>query len=203
LVILSTAAGPSRQDHAQGWSEAITVTAFLARHRPVADGTAVWLDGTMRLHIASYLSGEVPPLAYVTSVRTVVLRGDAVLTLRNENGWHVLPGGRRIPGETLQETLCREVLEEAGWRIKRPLPIGFMHLRHLKPKPPGYQFLYPDFLWPVYVSEAASFDPRAKLADDYEAEAVFRPAASVGELGLSDDNRLYLDAALRTRGLVV
>jgi ADP-ribose pyrophosphatase YjhB (NUDIX family) len=160
------------------------LTAFLARHKPVAEGTAVWLDGTMRLLIASYLSGEVPPLAYVTSVRTVVLRSDAVLTVRNENGWHALPGRRRIPGETPQETtLCREVLEEAGWRIKRPLRIGFMHLRHLTAKPPGYQFLYPDFLWPVYVSEAASFDPRAKLADDYEAEAAFRPAASVGELG--------------------
>ena len=178
-----------------------SLAAFLARHTPALEAMAVWRDGSMRLRVASYLSGEVPPLDDVASVRTVVLRGLEVLAMRNRDGWHVLPGGRCLAGETHEETLHREVLEESGWRISRPLPIGFMHLHHLTPKPPGYRYLYPDFLWPVYVSEATSFHPEAKLADDYEVEAVFRPPAEVRELELAADNRLYLDAALRARGV--
>jgi 8-oxo-dGTP pyrophosphatase MutT (NUDIX family) len=178
------------------------LAAFLAGHTPAIEATAVWRGGRMRLRVASYLSDEIPPVDHVASVRTVVLRNAEVLALRNRDGWHVLPGGRRLADETPAETLRREVLEEAGWRINRPLPIGFMHLHHLTPRPPGYRHRYPDFLWPVYVSAAASFHPLAKLADDYEVEAVFRPAAEVGELELTDDNRLYLDAALRARGLM-
>lgn len=153
------------------------LAAFLARHTPALEAMAVWRDGSMRLRVASYLSGEVPPLDDVASVRTVVLRGEDVLALRNRDGWHVLPGGRCLAGETPEETLHREVQEESGWRISRPLPIGFMHLHHLTPGALGYRSPYPDFLWPVDVSEATSFHPEAKLADDYEVDALFRPAA--------------------------
>jgi 8-oxo-dGTP pyrophosphatase MutT (NUDIX family) len=77
------------------------------------------------LRVAGYLSRELPPLPYVTSVRAVVSRGDLVLVMRNRDGVHVLPGGQREPGETLVQTLEREVLEEAGWTIDVRVGSGF------------------------------------------------------------------------------
>lgn len=169
---------------------------FLARYKPVADGEAVWRGGIIRLRIASYLSRDSPPLAYVTSVRSVVRRGDDVLTLRNRDEWHVLPGGRRERGESPEETLRREVLEEAGLHIDPPVQLGFMHLRHVTPEPSGYEYPYPDFLWLVYVSEAVTIDERGREIDDYEEEAVFRPAAEARMLELSGESRVFLEAAL-------
>jgi 8-oxo-dGTP diphosphatase len=177
------------------------LAAFLDRHEPVSkgEGEAVWRGGTIRLRIDSYLSREPPASAYVTSVRSVVLRGREVLTVRNADEWHVLPGGRRKPGETLEETLRREVLEEAGLRIEHPVQLGFMHLHHVTPKPSGYEYPYPDFLWLVYVSDAGTADVSGRIVDDYEEEAVFRPPAEARMLELSDESRVFLEAAISQR----
>lgn len=175
------------------------LAAFLDRHHPVAESTAVWLGGTIRLTIRSYLGPELPPLAYVGAARSVVLRDDDVLTLRNADETHILPGGRREDGETPEQALCRELLEEAGLGIENPVQLGFLHLHHLTPKPPDYEFLYPDFLSLVYLSEAGSWARDARSIDDYEEEALFRPAAEVSESGLSVESRTFLATALARR----
>jgi ADP-ribose pyrophosphatase YjhB (NUDIX family) len=172
------------------------LAAFLARHESVASDEAVWRGGAIRLRIDCYLTRESPPLAYVTSVRSVVRRGDEVLTVRNRDEWHVLPGGRRKHGETLEQTLRRELLEEAGLRIEHPVQLGVIHLHHLTPKPSGYEYPYPDFLWLVYATEAGKVDDRGRVMDDYEEETFFRPAAEARALELSRTSRVFLEAAL-------
>ncbi|HEX4941547.1 MAG TPA: NUDIX hydrolase [Actinomycetota bacterium] len=138
---------------------------------------------------------RLPSAGHVTSVRSVVRRGDDVLTVRNKDEWHVLPGGRRERGESPEETLRREVLEEAGLHIDPPVQLGFMHLHHVTPEPSDYEYPFPDFLWLVYVSEAGR-STRGQLIDDYEEEAVFRPAAEARMLELSGESRVSLEAAL-------
>lgn len=177
-------------------SHGADLAAFLARHTSVASDEAVWSGGIIKLRIDCYLSRESPPFAYVTSVRSVVLRGDEVLTVRNRDEWHVLPGGRRKHGETLEQALRREVLEEAGLRIERPVQLGFMHLHHITPKPSIYEYPYPDFLWLVFVSDAGTVDGRGRVIDDYEEETVFRPAEEARTLELSRESRVFLEAAL-------
>jgi 8-oxo-dGTP pyrophosphatase MutT (NUDIX family) len=176
------------------------LAAFLARQTPLAEGTTSWVSGTVPLRVTWYVGNELPPLEYVNSVHSLVLRGNSVLVLRNRDGsYHIVPGGMREPGESLEATLRREVLEETGWTIDAPRLLGCTHFHHLAPRPPAYVHPYPDFLWVVYVAEAAEHVPGAKLADDYEMEAVFRPIVDVGALALDAGQRLYLDAALKAR----
>ena len=60
----------------------------------------------------------------------------------------------------------------------------------------GYEYPYPDFLWLVHVSEAGAVVDRGRVVDDYEEEAVFRPAAEARTLELSGESRVFLEAAL-------
>jgi 8-oxo-dGTP diphosphatase len=172
------------------------LAAFLGRHPVGVSDEAIWLDGAIRLRINCYLTRERPPSRYVVSARCVVLSGSEVLVLRNADGWHVLPGGRRERDEEPEDAVRREVLEEAGWRINDLAPLGFMYLHHLTPKPPGYEFLYPDFLWSVFVAQAGEHDPHARAIDDYEEEAFFMPIDSARNLPLSKDTLYFLDGAI-------
>lgn len=172
---------------------------FLARHQSLAEETAVWRDGLIHLRITGYLSDELPPTEYVTSVRAVVFQGDSVLAFRDRYGIHVLPGGRREPDETLEETLRREVLEETGCRIAGVSQLGFAEFRHLTPKPPDYPYPYPDFLQIVCLAEAVDFIPEARIPDEYVEESFFQPLDQIDSLTLTPSERLFLDAAIRMR----
>ena len=174
---------------------------YLAQYTAGWQGDATWAGGAMRLRVTAYASDYLPPLRYVTSVRGVVFRGDDVLVLTNQHtAHHVVPGGRREEGETPTQTLAREVLEEAGWVIAPdPKLAAVTHLRHLTPKPPDYRFLYPDFLWTIYAAEAIEHQPAARLTDDYEQAATFRPIVEAFDMGLSEENLFYLRSALSRR----
>jgi len=175
---------------------------FLARYEPVsAHDEVAWLTGEIRQRVDSYLADDAPPSSYIVSARSLVLRGGDVLTMRNADGWHILPGGRREAGETVEQTVRRELLEESGIHIEGLIPLGFIHFHHLTPKPVGYprDFLYPDFISVVFISEAGVADRTAKVLDDYEEEAIFRTVAETRELELPDHMVCFLDAALRIR----
>ena len=123
----------------------------------------------------------------MTSVRAVVQRGDDVLVLRNPDGVHALPGGRREPGESFEETLRREVLEETGYAIGDPRQLGFAHLQHVGPAQPA------EFFWVVYAAESDGVRVRP-VNDGYEQEAAFEPVASALER-IDLASRIYVRAA--------
>ncbi|MCA9936264.1 MAG: NUDIX hydrolase [Ardenticatenaceae bacterium] len=171
---------------------------FLVGHEAKLVETAVWYDGAMPLRLAYYLGDDLPPEAYISSVRAVLFRGDAVMVVRDfVDSYHVVPGGRCEPDETLLETLHRELLEETGWTLLNPRPLGFIHFHHLAPKPDGYAFPYPDFLQRVYVAEAQDFIPEAMEQGEYELETGFRTIDEALSLPLQPGQRLWLHAALR------
>ena len=103
-----------------------------------------------RFHLTYYLAEQQPPLPYVASSRAVLVDGDDVLVVRGPGGNHVMPGGRLEAGESTEDALRRELLEETGWTIARLQLIGFRHFHHLTPEPPGWTYPYPDFLQVVY-----------------------------------------------------
>ena len=145
--------------------------------------------------ITDYLGADEPPLRYVTSVRCVVLRGGAVLAQRDRSGIHILPGGRREMGETLEQTLHREVVEETGWRIGPETPLGLRHFRHLSPRPTDYPYPYPEFVQRVYAALAVEYFPQGRLEDGWEMESKFVEIPDVPGLALHAGELAFLAAA--------
>lgn len=170
---------------------------FVAAHEPQVREDVSW--GSLRLHVASYLTSRLPPLELITSSRAVLFRADQVMVVQDPGGVHILPGGRREPGESLEQALRRELLEETGWAIGDPKLLGVKRFRHRDPKPADFaypDYLYPEFYQAVHVARAKSFHPEARELDGYELAADYQPIADAERLALPPNERLFLRAAL-------
>jgi len=160
-----------------------------------ADEQTEWPPAQLR--VRTYLTARLPPLDRVSSVRALVRQQDRILVVRDLVSVHILPGGRREPGETLLQTLEREVLEETGWTIQEPQLLGLVHFQHLTPKPDSYHHPYPDFLHLVNVATVDRYDAVQREADGYELEAGFQPLATVLTLPISQGEHALLRAVMQ------
>lgn len=169
------------------------LTTFLARYPPFGSWTESWEDVPLEFHVS--LSSELPPQAFVGSVRALVLRGEKVL-LVHASVPILNVGGRCESGETLQETLLREVAEETGWRVSPIAVIGFIHARHLDKQRPNWGRPAPDFVDPLFAVEAL-FDAGLQKPDEHPCE--FIPISDVERFGVHEFDRTFLREALRKR----
>ena len=168
------------------------IRSFLTGKTPFREMETRWAEGTLPLRIRYFRSIEHPPEPYVTSVRCLVFQDDSVLVVGNREGGHILPGGRREAGETYEQTLRREVIEETGWTIEPISRLGFIHLEHLGPKPPGYRFPYPQFFQIVYTARATRHVPHSMRNDDYEEKAAFVPIRTLDGMAISEAELGYV-----------
>lgn len=137
------------------------MTRLLSEHQPSATATAVWGDGTLPLRVSAYLGPAELPDDLVTSVRCITRVKDFIVLCESaDSSWSAWPGGRRNPGETFEDTACREVHEETGWRLDRRSIecVGWLHVEHQLTPPADYPYPYPDFLQLVMTSNAMTFD---------------------------------------------
>jgi 8-oxo-dGTP pyrophosphatase MutT (NUDIX family) len=162
---------------------------------PICEEMITWGDQLLR--VRSYIGYGVPPADYVTSVRCVVLCGNQVLVVRDPQEQHILPGGRRAPGETFEQTARREVREETGWLLGELQPLGVKHFYHLSPKSANYPYPYPDFLQLIYQGYALTFDAQAKEPDGYELAASLQLITNATLRTLRPSDRHFLRAARR------
>lgn len=172
---------------------------FLQAHPPYVEDRVVWhwRGHALNLRLSEHLSDKIPPLEWVTSARCVVFWRGRVLVVQDPYHYHILPGGRREPGESLLQTVEREVLEETGWAINNLYLIGFRYFHHLSPKPPGYPFLYPDFLQVIFTGGAVEFRPEAKEIDGFELGSTMRSLSELAELNLTRGEHFHLWNSLK------
>lgn len=173
---------------------------FLRAHHPFAVERVHW-GADIELEQSCYLGTDMPPDDYITSVRVVLLKGDEVLVLRDKtDAYHLLPGGRRDAGETILQTLEREVREETRWTFVAPQLIGFMHFLHQTPKPPAYAYPYPSFLQLVYAAEAGGKLGDTQIEDEWVEEAFFVDSDALGPYSIDCAQFNYLRAARSVQG---
>lgn len=110
-----------------GISVDLELAHFIEGRSPVASETVIWKPQTLELAMTTYLTNEAPPDGLVTSARCIVVREGEVLVVTDRDGVrHIVPGGRREPGETSMATAQREVREETGLDVSRLEQIGVM-----------------------------------------------------------------------------
>ena len=165
---------------------------FLSSQRAVADERQTW--GDLRLQVRAYLTGQLPPLDWITSVRAIVRRAAEIVVVRDPERHHIFPGGRRETGESLEQTLRREILEETGWEIGSPRLLGLMHVHHLTAQPANYPYPYPDFVQLIFVADALHYQAVAKETDGYELSAELMPRETVRNLPLRSSELAFLSA---------
>ncbi len=132
----------------------------------------------------------------MTSSKAVLVDGEDVLVVRDPGGNHVVPGGRLEAGESTEDALRRELLEETGWTIARLQLIGFRHFHHLTPEAPGWAYPYPDFIQVVYACAPGEYRPEAMEIDEYVLGAEFVPIVEARRLYLDAGQPGFLDAAV-------
>ena len=129
-----------------------------------------------------------------------MLRADSVLVVRDPERWHAVPGGRMEPGESMEDTARREVLEETGWDVELAGVIAFRHLQWLVPLSGPQPNPYPDFLQVIFAARARRHRPGAREPEGYETEAEFRLIEGLS--GLTEEDNHLIEAARKLAGNV-
>ena len=62
-----------------------------------------------------------PPEDEVGNVHVICRTGEGIVVCESNEGWRLLPGGTREPGESIEETARRELVEEAGATLRSTL----------------------------------------------------------------------------------
>ncbi|MCH5583701.1 NUDIX domain-containing protein [Shimazuella sp. AN120528] len=99
-----------------------------------------WLPQPNR--VSEVLSSDLPPKNEITTVFGIITYKKRILLANLYRGWD-LPGGHIEAGESLEETLVREVYEETKVIVDNPTLIGYQQMEVFAPKPQPYRYPYP------------------------------------------------------------
>ena len=88
-------------------------------------------------------TGDPPPRSEITQVSAICFSPDDRIVMISGDGQHWgIPGGHPKDGESCEETLRREVLEESCCEVGRSCLLGWQHVRDLADNSVHYQMRY-------------------------------------------------------------
>ena len=95
--------------------------------------------------ISLILDDTLPPRELITSAFALAFyEGNFLMTNLRARDWDI-PGGHIEPGETPEETMRREVMEEAAVALGPVRLLGYQRIRILGDVPEGYRYPHADF----------------------------------------------------------
>ncbi|MEU5780289.1 NUDIX hydrolase [Micromonospora lupini] len=146
---------------------------------------------------------EAPADALVTNVHVVGFSGDQVILCRDDRDVWFLPGGTREPGESVEDCVGRELLEEAGAVLTSPLTVvGAHHCVTDRPLPYRPHQPHPEKAW-LWCTADAAIVQAPTMPEDAEQIVEVRavPVAEAAVLLLTDQPWLpdLLMLAVETR----
>jgi 8-oxo-dGTP diphosphatase len=146
-----------------------------------------------RLFLSCFLTDQQPPLELIVSARAVLAGPGGTVFVFEENGPHVLPGGRRDGPEPVLDALSREIGEEVGCSIVgEPRPIGFIELRNEGPKPEDHPYPYPRNFHVVFGALAGPVTRAPVDPNVHDGRFVSRDVALTMEIPWAE--RVFLEA---------
>lgn len=172
-------------------------SASLEQRTPIFDGEVIWPRARLR---ARTFAGhfDYPP-ALLSSARAVVFKGPRVVVVRESHGErHIEPGGGIEPGESVEQTVRREVAEECGWSVGALTPLGFHYLEPLTREPPLSTRRWGPMVHAIFVAEGLSYRRGAKDMTQIEVGSRLTPIRRAFA-ELRDNEAALLRAALERR----
>jgi 8-oxo-dGTP pyrophosphatase MutT (NUDIX family) len=174
--------------------------AFAARlelRAPIFDAEVRWPSARVRDRV--YVDDFDYPAELLSSARAVVFKGSRVVVVREVHGEnHVEPGGGIEPGETIEQTVRREIAEECGWTVGALKPLGFHYVEPLTPKPPMTSRRWGPMVHLIFVTEGLSFSRAARDMTQIEIGSRLTPIGRALR-ELRDDEGALLRAAVERR----
>lgn len=150
----------------------------------------------MAFDVETVLTGDAPPDSFITSARTIIRSPHSVLVVKNDVDEHILPGGRREPGESAIQAVRREVREETGLSIVIGSQVAVLVFEHRSAQPIDYPYPYPVFLQVVYASFVNDEHPITISVDDWERAGRWLVFDDVQRTRVPASQRLLLDVVL-------
>lgn len=171
-----------------------TFVSSLSRHQPFFDNLVERPQGLLR--VRGYAQTVVVPDVLISAARAVVFKDSRVIVLRESDGVrHVMPGGRRRPGEAPDDTVRRELLEECGWHVGELRPFAFLHFQH--PEPPVD---WSDFVNVLFIADAIRYERRARDPTQGDVRSRLTPiGVAVGMLAERHQAILQVAVACRAK----
>lgn len=145
--------------------------------------------------IALILDNELPPTHLITSAFALAFQGRSILmTNLNSRGWDI-PGGHLEPGESPEEAVRREVVEETGVQLADLRFFGYQHIRLLAPCPSNYRHPYPDSYQTFFLATVANM-PEFSSTEETRGRTLFPPHQAM-TLRWVQENREFYEIALQ------